>query len=83
MEQHTKHLKAMRKVAEKTLDYDDADEAVSACIKKILATKAYVKTTSGKLRGFLCTAVYFARLDISRAQRKHSSVFKRLPDNET
>src|SRR5437899_3226735 len=82
LEQYPHHLKAMRKVAQKTLDYDDADDAVSACIRKILSNKTYHKIEAAKLRGFLCSSVYFKRLEIARANRQRKLVMTRLPDED-
>lgn len=81
LEQYPRHMDAMRKIARKTLDYDEADEAISRAIKKILRRRSYRKIQPGKLRSFLCTAALQSRMDQNATIETREKFVSRFPDD--
>lgn len=79
-----RYLPYLRELAlqQSGLHYDDANEAIGRCIKRLLVTKKYVEIEPSKLKAFLYATLRFDIKSYLRSEAKKKLDCARLPDPE-
>ena len=81
LEQYPKHLAAMRKTAQKQLEYDDAEEEISRVINRVLKRRTYKQVHVSKLKAFLVKAIYLRVTSVIINQQTRNQTVARLPED--